>query len=54
MSERWTIAELKEEWHEENSERRMNGIPHVTWAEFSLRKSVYERAGALKNPEVIL
>jgi len=52
MSERWTIAELKEEWREENWERKANGIARIQWATFSLRKSVYMRAGARKNTEV--
>ena len=51
MSARWTIAELKDEWREENWERKANGIARITWAAFSLRKSVYMRAGALKNTE---
>lgn len=44
-----TIAELKEEWREENSERKMNGIPRITWATFSLRPYVWRRAGLSKS-----
>ena len=49
MSNVWTTAELKEEWREENWERKANGVARITWASFSLRKSVYMRAGALKT-----
>lgn len=40
-----TVAELKEEWREENWEREINGIARVTWTTFSLRPSVWRRAG---------
>lgn len=49
MCNRWTTAELKEEWREQNAERKMNGIPRITWAAFSLRKDVWQRAGRLKS-----
>jgi len=49
MTNRWTTAELKDEWREQNSERKMNGIPRITWATFSLRKDVWQRAGRLKS-----
>ena len=45
-----TIAELKEEWREENWERKANGIPRVSWATFKLRPSVWRRVGT-KNTE---
>lgn len=49
MSEQWTMAELKEEWREENWERKANGIARITWATFSMRKSVWQRAGRRKD-----
>ena len=30
-------AELKEMWREENWERKANGIPRITWKEFTRR-----------------
>lgn len=44
-----TIAELKEEWREENWERKVNGIARITWATFSLRPDVWRRAGLSKS-----
>jgi hypothetical protein len=44
MSDRWTIEELKEEWRAEKKTNRT-----LTWAEFSMRTDVWQRAGRLKT-----
>lgn len=42
---RVTIADLKDQWREENWERKANGIPRITWASFKLRADVWRSVG---------
>jgi hypothetical protein len=34
---KWSKAELKEMWREENWERKANGLAPITWKEFTKR-----------------
>ena len=42
-----STAELKEMWREENWERKANGIPRITWKQFTSRKWVREQLGGI-------
>ena len=37
VERRERIAELKDDWREQNWERKVNDIPRISWADFSRR-----------------
>jgi hypothetical protein len=42
-----TTAELKDMWHEENWERKVNQIPRISWKQFKARETARQNSEGL-------